>query len=863
MPAPIPPTFAQQVDKNIAISTYQQIDTVAKTDFGSVKTDSEIIFAAKAKASAGLDKAITDLSTNTTTVFKSTSAPYVTEETAPITQKQIKNINAKPNVLDDFANYTYHIVFSIVQEDQARTIVPSTDLNSVKRIIVAESGATVGYNITNFIVNNTVGPSFKQNSQSATQWEMTLTEPYGMTFPDYVLLAAAQLDVKNSAKFPFFIELWFTGYDENGKIVEPKTTRKIWRVLMLDFDVTTNEGGTVYKISGIVDNDAGGANQLSIPPAAISLNGVTKFGEAMDKLKAALNENAKKAENKENSATEYDIVLPPSVDMYNWKIDDDRGDDKRNIDYNGQGQTLTINRGQDIGLFIMSVLSKCGSSAEDFLRGTAGYGSAPNFEKNGLGRVIKIFTEVSFKPYNTVLNDYPKKITYKLIPFTTTRTVRDPDEAAKLNQLGVQQSKLEYLVSNNLLAKKYEYIYTGRNTDIIKFDIHVENFWAVSLPTFLANRTYSQTTQGDVVATGSSYVNESYGYTTKNKINEEITARLANPDSIVSNPNSGELSPSTFAQIKSSFTSINPTIANLANGVSLLNQAYGQTLSNLGKATNLSNMNSLVEGISKLTRTVTGSELTNTIKEFSNLATLNVTPVAKFDTILPDTVDKLINNIKVITTDAYGKIGSAFAQTASATTAAANTRRATYLEDLRSQSTLSDPQIVSFIIDNEPRFQNSVNNGAESKNKPTANTPFAIGQSMWAQTIGNLYDQTFMLEIEIEIRGDPWWIGMTNIEENEFSTTLGAVNNNANYLIGENMFLLTFKLPSQYNEQTGLMDFAQNSDYFNGIYSVLEVENRFENGAFTQRLKAFKELFSQKINKELTPLPSPTFGGPK
>lgn len=858
MSVPIPPTFAQQVDKQVSISTYQQVDTVGKTDFASVKTDSEIILAAKAKASAGLDQSIAELSSNSTTAFKSTSAPYVTDETTPITQQQLKNINAKPNILDDFANYTYHIVFSIIHEDQAYTVVPSTDLNSVKRIIIAESGATVGYNISNFIVNNTVGPTFKQNSQSATQWEMTLTEPYGMTFPDYVLFAASKMGIKNSAKFPFFIELWFTGYDENGKIIEPKATRKIWRVLMLDFDVTTNETGTVYKLSGIVDNDAGGANQLSIPPAAISLEGVKTFGEAMDKLKVALNENAKKAENKELLATEYDIVLPATVDMYTWKIDDDRGDDKRNRNYNGEGQTLTINRGQDIGLFIMSVLSKCGSSAEEFLRGTAGYGSAPNFEKNGLGRVIKIFTEVSFKQYNTILNDYPKKITYKLIPFTTTRTVRDPDEAKKLDQLGIQQSKLEYLVNNNLLAKKYEYIYTGRNTDIIKFDVHVESFWSISLPTFLANRTYSQTTQGDVIADNSSYVRESYGYTTAYKTNEEISARLSNPDSIVSNPNSGELSPSTFAQVKSSFTSLNPTIANLANGVSLLNQAYGQTLSNIGKATNLSNMNSVVEGMSKLTRTVAGSELTKAIKEFSNLSTLNVTPVATFDTIIPDPVQKLINNVKTVANDAFGKVGSAFSQTAAASNAAANERSARYLEDIRTEFGANNPQIVSFIIDNEPRFQNSVNNGAESKNKLAANTPFSIGQSMWAQTIGNLYDYTFMLDIELEIRGDPWWLGMTNIEENEYSKTLGPINNNANYLIGENMFFLTFKLPDQYNEQTGLMDYAQNSDYFNGIYSVLEVENRFENGAFTQRLKAFKELFSQKINKEIVSTSSAT-----
>lgn len=856
MTGPLPPVSPIQVDKNVAVSTFQQIDRIGKTDFGSEKTDSEIIFAEKARASAALDQELRNLDPAVRQAivqngFASTSSSFVAES-RPITQQRLREINAKPNVLDNFANYTYHIVFSIIKESQAYTVTPTTDLNSVDRIIIAESGATVGYNITNFTINNSVSPGFKHNSQSVTEWKMTLTEPYGLTFPDYVLLAAKDMEIKNSAKFPYFIELWFTGYDENGAIVEPKVTRKIWRVLMMDFDVTTNETGTVYNISGIVDNDTGSSNQFSMPPAALSLNGVKTFGQAMEVLKKTLNDAAKKAENKETSATEYDIVLPPSVDMENWKIDDALENDQRPVDFSGDGYAIPITRGQDIGLFIMSVLSKCGSSAETFFRGTAGSGTAPSIESNGLGRVIKIFTEVKYGKYNETLKDYQRIIIYRLIPFTTPRTVGNPDDAQRLNQLGIQQSKMEYLTKNSLLAKKYEYIYTGKNTDVIKFDVHVENFWAITLPTFLASRTYSQATNGAVVANNSPYQREGLGYTEIYKTNDEVTARASNPDSVVSNPNSGELSPSSFAQLKSSFTSINPSIANLASGVALLNQTVGQALSAAGKSTNLSNMSSMVESINKLTRSVAGSELTKSLKEFSNLSTLNVTPIPTFDSIVSEPVQNLINNIQTVASGAFEKIGSTFGLPASASSNIADARRTRYLEDIRTQMTQDDPQIVSFMIDNEPRFQNSVNNGAEAKNKINSNSPFTVGQSMWAQTIGNLYDPTFMLEIEIEIRGDPWWIGMTNVEENEFSKTLSAVSDKANYLIGENMFLLTFKTPSQYNEQTGLMDYNLNNDYFNGIYSVLEVENRFENGAFIQRLKAYKELFSQKINKELT-----------
>lgn len=788
-----------------------------------------------------------------TSSFKSTSVPYSTDgETAPVTQQAIKDINAKPNVLDNFANYTYHVVFSIVNEEHAKTATADTDLNSLSRIIIAESGATVGFNISSFTMTNTVSPGFKHQNQAVTEWKMTITEPYGLTFPDYMVLAAKDtaINVQNCAKFPYFLELWFTGYDENGNIVEPKVTRKVWRVMLLDFDVTTNQTGTVYNLTGIVDNNIGTANQFSMPSAVISLNGVNTFGGAMDALTKSLNDAAKKSENKDQSATTYKIILPDSVNMRDWAIERNPQDDQRSID------SIPINKGQDIGNFIMKVLSKCGTSAESYLRGTSPGGTAPSIDNNGLGRIVQLFTEVKLGKYDTDYNDYQKEITYRIVPFTTTRVVRDPDEAKKQSQIGIQRSKLQYLMDNNLLAKKYEYFYTGRNTDVIKFDVHVENFWAITLPTYLGGRTYGQATNGAVAAPSTQYPREVLGYSAKHKLAEEVSARLANPDSLVGAV-PGNLSPSTFSQL-----SKNPTLNGLGNDIPVLSQAAGQVINSVGNT----NMNKTLTALSSKANSILNSvDAIKAIKEeFANLSTLNSTPIPTFDTQQVTTpAAKIYNNLK--TAGSAARVGpyadnptlARYSQAAAASPGSEALRKSNYLEDIKPELEKDDPLLVSFLVDPEPTAQNSVNNGNETKNKMSADSAsgqFAVGQSLWGATIANLYDNKFMLEIEIEIRGDPWWIGMTNLEENAFAANTSAtVDDKANYLIGENMFLLTFKIGSNYNELTGLMDFNDNNDYFNGIYSVLEVENRFENGAFTQKLKAFKEMFSQKVNKEITP----------
>ena len=58
-------------------------------------------------------------------------------------------LNAKPNPLNDFANYTYHIRLSMTTEIQAYNNINPANPNSdsLNKVIIAESGVTAGFNI--------------------------------------------------------------------------------------------------------------------------------------------------------------------------------------------------------------------------------------------------------------------------------------------------------------------------------------------------------------------------------------------------------------------------------------------------------------------------------------------------------------------------------------------------------------------------------------------------------------------------------------------------------------------------------------------------------------------------------------------
>ena len=731
----------------------------------------------------------------------------------------LTDIQAVPNPLNVYANYTYHVKFSMVDATQAYTVDSKTNLSSLNQIIIAESGATAAFNVTKFNIVNTVSPGFKHQNQNLMTWKMTITEPYGLTMPDYILAAAKQLNIKNASRFPFFIEVWFNGYDENGNISSDKVAYKSWRVMMLDMALTAGHVGTTYDLNGVADGNIGSTNQVALTPATVIVDGIKTVKQGIDKLAESLNKAQSSAENKKSSVNiTYKIEIPKEIESWQLESTTSDADSQKNGSFNGvnstkNGNEMPINRGQDIGKFVTYLVSKCGAKADAYLYGTNGMDSTPSSDKNGLGTVLQVFTQLKLGNYNNMMNDYDKEITYKILPFSTPRIVADPVMAQKQEELPIQQQKVKYLKEANLLKKRYEYIYTGKNTEVIKFDIHIENFWAISLPTYLGASSYGQHTQGAVVDAESVGFRENKGYGGLYKLSEEISARVQELDK----------------QIKSA-----------AGGAS-----SGNLLSNLSAAQNaisqLSNMSTSIQNLAQ-GKLNTVSQLNAAASSIGKLALLSSPDVTSFDSGIANNLNSLLSKVK----QAEAQINPA-----------ANYRGGRYLEDIKSGIENDDPIKVAFFVDNEPSGQNGTTGGSEAKASASAVSKaggMPPSASKMGTTMQNLYDQNQMLEIELEIRGDPWWIGMSNLEENDYAgTNKSGPTDQADFLKGENMFVLSFKTGSNYDEATGMMKFNSSSNYFNGTYAVMEVENRFENGSFTQVLKAYKELFQQKVSQELTP----------
>jgi hypothetical protein len=113
-----------------------------------------------------------------------------------------------------------------------------------------------------------------------------------------------------------------------------------------------------------------------------------------------------------------------------------------------------------------------------------------------------------------------------------------------------------------------------------------------------------------------------------------------------------------------------------------------------------------------------------------------------------------------------------------------------------------------------------------------------------------------LVSLELEILGDPYYVfdsGMGNytaqdIDQNE------TANGDIEYQRGETDIIVNFRTPVDYNEDTGTMDFPEDTvpvDAFSGLYRVTSIVNQFNKGRFTQRLQLLRRRNQERDIKQV------------
>ncbi len=427
-----------------------------------------------------------------------TISPYATQ----LNNNGIQ-FTSQPNPLNVYANYTYHIRFSILSLGSAYNQDGTyATMNGSSRIVITESGVTAGFNITEFEYKNTCAPTDKNMNTTSTTWSMTITEPYGMSLIDKMFTAGNMLGIPNWNRAPYFIEIWFNGYNADGTLMSPTLFYTQYRVLMFDIDIKTTEGGSVYSLSGAFDGNLGHSNEISIPPAKFQLS-ANNLGMFFDTLQTSLNtEITANVNNNKQTITTYNFVIPNAIRSWPFKASQLDSASQRVIEMNSNAVTgstsFSISKGVSMENVINAVISTCPNVSSWIQSDAINSTGSPLLSQKGLATWPMIHCSVQITGFDDDTRDYFRTVTYNLIPYSTIIGISDRTSVENLMSQSVQQSKLNYLINSNNLVKEYDYIFTGLNTEVINFDISIDSAWQISIPQWSALNTYYNFVQGPI-----------------------------------------------------------------------------------------------------------------------------------------------------------------------------------------------------------------------------------------------------------------------------------------------------------------------------------------------------------------------------
>lgn len=119
-----------------------------------------------------------------------------------------------------------------------------------------------------------------------------------------------------------------------------------------------------------------------------------------------------------------------------------------------------------------------------------------------------------------------------------------------------------------------------------------------------------------------------------------------------------------------------------------------------------------------------------------------------------------------------------------------------------------------------------------------------------------------LMKIDLEIMGDPYFLpdsGMGNqlVPPRNLNT---LQDGSMNYQGGEVDIILNFSTPIDIDTNTGLYKFGKPVDQFSGLYNVLRVESKFNQGKFTQVISGARR--PQQIEGTVAPVSAITPVGP-
>ena len=368
----------------------------------------------------------------------------------------------------------------------------SSDLSGNQGVLLFDTATDARFSIENMEHILVLGNGLARTAL-LNKFTFSILEPNGVILMDLIRSTASQLGIQNHLKAIYIIEISFPGRGENS---QPKLYSNVFRypVKFVDFKAQIDATGTKYDVSAIEVSSSAYSYLTGAAKSSITFVGET-VGEAIANLQFQLNEA-------ERSAWYTDLSTSIKPNEYVIEFDENaqfladlrfeqttEGIETRNIGLVDGRMQFEMYTGSNIHEVIGIILRSTKEFKQiytfdgGFARENGGHEPSTSTSEK-LRTFYKVIANVEYGEFDPLSMDYTKSITFKIKSHINPEMIVDANEFNQtINNPGAQRNMINNLMGTGQLRKRYDYIFTGRNTEVLNLDLKLDQaYFLLSAP---------------------------------------------------------------------------------------------------------------------------------------------------------------------------------------------------------------------------------------------------------------------------------------------------------------------------------------------------------------------------------------------
>ena len=429
---------------------------------------------------------------------KDTSPDKTVFNPAKDSQAAYENMNEKivleftPNILDNYDVFTYHWKLFLVPLDAAYS---GHVLDSSVQTIIAESGVS-DLTIDKVEILGITCPSAEAGTGTMTTVKFEIVEPSGAGLLDKIFYQTVSLGIGNWMVTPYFLQLEFRGRDPyteetiiNGGPTGLGSLKWVWPIKLTDSKVNVTHVGTRYEFSAVMYDELAQSNSYFVLQHNTVLKQLTTFESAMIDLENKLNaDQYEKLIDNYSIPDTFEIIVDPDLANIPLVNPDGKKSTSRGADFvDLSKKSASFTQGTGIDKVIDNLLGST-EYFQEKMQGSDTPSSEPKSSKNQkkqMKKLWRIITETKPIAFDDLRQDNAVAITIFVVQYdigmldaTPAQTGQTPDTR------DAATNRMKEYARKKILNKKYNYIFTGLNDQIISLDLNMNYSFAAALSRF-------------------------------------------------------------------------------------------------------------------------------------------------------------------------------------------------------------------------------------------------------------------------------------------------------------------------------------------------------------------------------------------